>query len=145
MHQWADAMASYQTALACYTQLGNAVLAVEAQAGLAQIALAQGDLAQAQQWVERLLPILAEQPRAGFTTPFATYLITYRVLGAHQDARAAALLEVAYTLLQGYAASIHDEPWRKSFLENVPVHRQIGQLHKEICFAYSSEVDKTRT
>lgn len=121
MQQWADATASYQTAIACYTQLGNAVLAVEAQAGLAQIALAQGELAQAQQWVERVWPILAEQPCAGFTTPFATYLTSYHVLSANQDAHAAALFEVAYTLLQEYAASLHDEPWRKTFLENLPI------------------------
>lgn len=133
MQQWSDATASYQAAIACYTQLGNAVLAVEAQAGLAKIALAQEDITQAQQWVERLLPILAEQPRAGFTTPFAVYLTGYRVLSANQDARAVALIEVAYHLLQEYAASIHDDQWRKTFLENVQVHRQLLQLHAESC------------
>lgn len=28
-----------------------------------------------QQWAEKVLPILAEQSRTGFTTPFATYLL----------------------------------------------------------------------
>ena len=129
MQQWSDATASYQAAIAYYAQLDNAVLAVEAQAGLAQVAQAQGNLAQAQQWVETLLPILAEQPHAGFTTPFGTYLTCYQVLAANQDARAAALIEIAYKLLQEYAASIHDAPWQKTFLENVSVHRQIQQLY----------------
>lgn len=139
MQQWANATASYQTAIACYTQLGNAVLAVEAQAGLAQIALAQDDLAQAQQGVERVLPILAEQPRAGFTTPFAIYLTSYCVLSANQDARAAALIAVADKLLQEYAASLHDEQWRTTFLEQVTTHRQIRQIRMKLADSGVSE------
>jgi hypothetical protein len=43
-------------------------------AGLAQSALAQGDLAAALAQVEVILPILQEQPHVGYNDPFFIYL-----------------------------------------------------------------------
>ena len=57
--------------------------------------------------------------------PFRVYLTCYRILRANQDACAQAILNTAYTLLQERAANIGDEEMRRSFLENVPTHREL--------------------
>jgi len=129
LQHWDDATASYQDAITCYERLGNPTLAVEAQAGLAAIALAQGEPAQAQPWIERMLPIMADQALSGFAAPISVYLSAYHTLAIVQDARADALLQQAHTLLQTYASHIHDEPLRQSFLQKVPAHRQVQQLY----------------
>lgn len=102
-----------------YRTVGNQAAATEAQAGLAQVALAQGDLDGALGWIETLLPVLAVTPRAGFHSPFLTYLTAYQVLLAHHDGRAAVLLEQGWRLLLDYAVGITDPALRRSFLEFV--------------------------
>jgi len=64
----------------------------------------------------------------GTGAPFRIYLTCYRVLQAREDPRAAQILETAFQLLQKWAANIPDEGSRRSFLENVPWHREI--LHE---------------
>lgn len=120
---------SYQEALRYYRQVGNKAAATEAQAGLAQVALAQGDRSQARRWVEQILPVLAQQPRAGFSSPFLTYLTCYRVLVATQDERAPIVLEQGWRLLLDYAVAIPDSALRRSFLEGVAIHRELQTLH----------------
>src|SRR5262245_33881744 len=75
-----EAATAYQQAITCCDELGDAPLATEPCAGLALIALRQDALAEVQQLVETILTVLAEQPRAGWNTPFDTYLTCYRVL-----------------------------------------------------------------
>jgi hypothetical protein len=55
------------------------------------------------------------------------------VLAAAGDERAASVLETAHATLQEQAAKIPDETMRRSFLENVPYHREIVAAweHKE--------------
>ena len=129
LQQWAAAAVSYQEALACYTKVGNQPDATEAQAGLAQIALAQGERNLGQAWVDRILPVLAAHPHAGLTTPFFTYLTCYRVLAANQDSRAQAILEQGWRLLLDDAVGLTDPALRRSFLEGVAVHRELQQVH----------------
>jgi hypothetical protein len=102
--QWESAAAAFRQALEAFTKLDKPTLAAEPRAGLAQIALAQGDLGGAQAQVEAILPVLAEHPRAGYNNPFFTYLTGYRVLAANRDPRAATLLQRGYALLQQDAA-----------------------------------------
>ncbi|MCI0478606.1 MAG: hypothetical protein L0Y55_20385, partial [Anaerolineales bacterium] len=61
----------------------------------------------------------------GTDEPFRIYLTCYRVLRANQDARADTILRTAQNLLQERAARISDETARRSFLENVPHHREL--------------------
>jgi tetratricopeptide (TPR) repeat protein len=125
MNQLAAAATAYQHAVACYTKIGNAALLSEPQAGLAQLALAEGDRIRAQTLVETMLPVLAERARARVLTPFYAYLVCYRVLKATDDPRAATVLQAAQRLLQEYADHITDDALRQSFLENVPTHREL--------------------
>lgn len=131
MAQWAAADAAYRAALHCYEQLDSPLLTVEPQAGLAQSALAQGDHAAAQQWVDKILPILAEHPRTGLNTPFFTWLICVQVLAASQDARTRDVLQRAYTLLQQDADTFSDAAARRRFLETVVTHRLLQQAYRE--------------
>ncbi|MCP4536305.1 MAG: hypothetical protein GY832_04090 [Chloroflexi bacterium] len=49
----------------------------------------------------------------------------YRVLRAGLDPRAETMLNTAHTLLQEQAAKITDPELCRSYLENVPAHREI--------------------
>ena len=129
--QWAGATTAFQYALDAFEQFGNRALAAEPRAGLAHIALARGDLAAAQAHVEAMLPVLAEQPHAGYNNPFFIYVTGYRVLAATGDSRAAALLEHGYALLHQDAAAL-DERSRQRFLRDVPLHHRLVTAYSEM-------------
>jgi predicted ATPase/DNA-binding SARP family transcriptional activator len=120
-----DATAGFAQALAFYTELGQAHAAVDARAGLAQVALAQDQPELALTQVEAVLAVLADRPLGDLSEPFSAYLTCYRVLKANGDPRAAAVLQTAQRLLYEYADTITDDALRKSFLENVVVHREL--------------------
>jgi hypothetical protein len=100
-------------------------LATEPLAGLALVALTQGDLAQARAHVEEILAHLESGSLDGTDEPFRVYLTCDRVLRANGDLRAEGLLETAHRLLQEEAARIADQALRRSFLENVAAHCEI--------------------
>ena len=129
--QWAAAQSAFQEALTAFQQFNKQALAAEAQAGLAQIALAQGDLTGAQAQIEALLPVLAQEPHAGYNDPFFIYLTGYRVLVANGDPRAATLLQQGYDLLHQDAAVLDDES-RQRFLTAVPLHRDLVAAYSEM-------------
>jgi len=106
-------------------ELGQPNLALEPLAGLARVSLAQGDVTSAQARVEELLRHLESGTLDGATEPFRVYLTCYRVLCASRDLRAPEVLTTMHTRLQEQAARINDEELRRSFLENVPAHREI--------------------
>ncbi|MCL4860685.1 MAG: AAA family ATPase [Caldilineaceae bacterium] len=130
VQEWDAASATYQIAVAHHMKRGNRAMAAEPQAGLAHIALVQGDLAGAQAQVEAILPVLAEFPYAGFNDPFFIYLTCYQVLAANGDSRAATLLQQGYDLLQ-QAAAVLDEESRQRFLTAVSVHRDLIAAYAE--------------
>jgi tetratricopeptide (TPR) repeat protein len=119
------ATAAYQQALHRYRQSGFLNPPMEALAGLARVALEQGDPAQALLHVEEVLDHLQTHTLDGTYEPFRIYLTCVRVLQAHDDPRATEVRRTAYTLLQERAAGIEDERLRRSFLENVPAHREL--------------------
>jgi predicted ATPase/class 3 adenylate cyclase len=119
------AVNNYRKALALRRELGQPKLVVESLAGLAHVSLVQDDLAQAQAQVEQILDFLESDTLEGTSEPFRVYLVCYRVLLASRDTRARDVLETAFHLLQERTAKIDDEELRRSFVENVPVHREI--------------------
>ena len=122
---------------------------MESLAGLARVSLAQGAhstalrqavvvslsnhqdsssgqaLAQAQTQVEDILSHLETNSLDGTDEPLRVYLTCYRVLKANRDPRAQEILTTAYNLLQKHAGNTTDEEMRRSFLENVLVHREL--------------------
>lgn len=75
----------YRRALNIRRELGHANQAIEVSAGLAQVALMQGDLAQAFHIVENILSHLETESLNGTEEPLRVYLICYVVLRCHQD------------------------------------------------------------
>jgi tetratricopeptide (TPR) repeat protein len=120
-----EAAQAYVQALDLRRQLGLHQLAIESQAGLAGVYLAQGELGRAQDQVEEILAYLETDTLDSTEERFQVYLTCYRVLEAGQDPRAQELLATAYTLLQARADAIEEAEWRRSYLENVPHHREI--------------------
>lgn len=121
--------AVYQQALTHYTLLGLHYKAAEAQAGLARLALQQGDNAAALAYVETLWSSLSALPHIGYEEPFRVYLSCYQVLAVHADPRAATVLTKGYTLLRHYADQLPDPEVQAMFLNAVPVHRALAAAY----------------
>lgn len=121
----AASAAAFERAHAITLQLDNTIQ-YDASAGLARVALAQGDETAALQKVQGLLAHLADGGTLeGTEAPCLIRLICYEVLDRLGDARAAELLTSAQTELQAVAASISDAALRHDFLTNIPEHRAI--------------------
>jgi class 3 adenylate cyclase/tetratricopeptide (TPR) repeat protein len=121
----ARAKAAYREALGRYRQSGYLNPPMEARAGLARVALAQGHASEALDHVEAILHHLQAHTLDGTFEPFRTRLTCYQVLRANEDARAEEVLHTAYRLLQERAARIEDKRLSRSFIENVPAHREL--------------------
>ncbi len=117
LQQWEVAAKAYRQALTLLIEAGKEAMAAEPRAGLAAIALAQGDLALALEQVEAILPVLAANQRVGVDEPLYTCWVCQRVLAANGDPRAEALFEQATALLQHNAAHIDDDAIRRLFME----------------------------
>jgi tetratricopeptide (TPR) repeat protein len=128
LNRLTDAVSAYQYASALYAELGRAHMVTEPRAGLARIALVQGDLMQAQRHIEDILTFLENHPLIGPDEPFMIYLTCYRVLEASGDVRATSLLQRAEQRLRECAEHITDDTLRRSFLENVAAHHAILTL-----------------
>jgi tetratricopeptide (TPR) repeat protein len=127
-----QAAMAYQDALALYEELGRTHMTPEPRAGLARLALANGNLSEALAQVEGILSVLAQYPRAGLDKPLPIYLTCYRVLEANQDPRAASVLKAASALLDESASHFTEEFQRQAFLNNVPSHRELMQAHDRL-------------
>jgi predicted ATPase/DNA-binding SARP family transcriptional activator/class 3 adenylate cyclase len=123
--QFAQAAALYHRALR-RMRVWQPHVAPEPLAGLARIAMAQGDTVGAMSYVEESLPHLERCPTPLCTfDAFGVHLTCYRVLSAVSDPRADTILEQAYRMLEQRAAQIDDEVLRRSYLENVPANREL--------------------
>jgi DNA-binding SARP family transcriptional activator/tetratricopeptide (TPR) repeat protein/class 3 adenylate cyclase len=125
----AEAAENYRQGLAMRRERGQHHLTVEPLAGLARVALAQGDLVEALAHVGEILDYMGDHPALhGTLEPLRIYLTCYRVLVTNKDPRAGEILDAAYRLLQERAGAIEDEGLRRSYLENVAAHRGIVAL-----------------
>lgn len=126
---WREAQAAYARALGMCQEMGNKNWAQEARAGLARVALAQGDVTAAVTHVDTVMAHLEAGNLHGTDEPLRVYLTCFHVLQAANDGRAANLLTEAYNILQARAGAIDDPALQHSYLENVPYHRQIVALY----------------
>jgi tetratricopeptide (TPR) repeat protein len=133
LRQLPEAVEAYGQSLAVRRELAQSNQAMQALAGLAQVALEQDDQASAADLVEEILSHLrthADSGRAGHAfdgtdEPLRIYLTCYQILKANDDPRAEEVLEEAHDLLEERAAEISDQELRRSFLENVSAHREL--------------------
>lgn len=114
-----EAQQAYEHAVQIRLELDHRVLATEPIAGLAEIALRQGDVSQATHHVQEILSLLERHNNLDSTDdPIKVYAICWQVLRQTCDARAQQMLETAHALLQARAAQIPDETKRKEFLSS---------------------------
>jgi len=120
------AAAAYAEALKLRRELGQEALGMDALAGLARVALQQGQPAEALAHAEEILDWIGEHGVQGMDDPVRVHLAVADALtAAEQGERAAQVLAAAQSLVQERAARIGDEAARQSFLENVPLHAQL--------------------
>ncbi|HMQ32854.1 MAG TPA: BTAD domain-containing putative transcriptional regulator, partial [Chloroflexaceae bacterium] len=119
--RWEEARAAYDEVLALGRKAGAPQVVIAALAGLARVALAQGDLPAAA--ADETLSLLADQLPASVYEPLRAYEVCYRVLAARGDERALEVLRTAYRIVVRQAAWIDEPAWRRSFLENIAVNR----------------------
>ncbi len=124
----AAAAEAYQQALTTRRALGEHNRALEPLAGLARVFLAQANILQALDLAEEILSHIAQQTVDGAEEPLRIYLTCYQVLKTSQDQRAQEVLDEACFLLEARVSKITDERMRRSFLENVAVHRELRAL-----------------
>lgn len=125
-----EAVAIYEQTLEVSDKPGRRASAL---VGLADIRLRQGQITEALKYVDEVLCEIDTADLISRTLhPAGIYLTCYRVLKAAQDEQRDAALEKAHTLLQKLAARIEDETLRRSFLENVPAHREIAAEWKRV-------------
>jgi hypothetical protein len=128
----AGAAEAYEAARQLRAELGQPSLCVDDQAGLADVALAQNDVAQARAQVEAVLSWIEANGTAGLDYPLRVYATCCRVLGALADGdaalarRAQATLEQAHAALVAQAVDIRDPALQRAFLENFPANREIS-------------------
>ncbi len=132
LEQLADATAAYRQALELRQALEQPNQALEPLAGLARVALIQGDQAQASRYATDLLHHLERGSVDGTDEPFRIYLTCYEVLQAQNDPQAAALLEQAYQLLREQAERLDDAAAQQAFLEQVPTHRALVAAWQQV-------------
>jgi tetratricopeptide (TPR) repeat protein len=114
--RWSEAAAAYQAAVDLYRAMKQFDQAVDPLAGLARMALAAGQPAQAMAFAEEILARMQVNPALALTAdPFMIYLTCYQVLLAAGDSRATTILRAGQALLQSWIERIGDSQQRDAF------------------------------
>ena len=122
----ASAAQAFALAHAQATESGDPE-ARQALAGLARVAMAQGDTAAALQQVEALTAHLdGGGTLEGTEWPRQIELTCHQVLAHAGDPRAGAWLQRAHEGLHAQAAAITDPALRRAYLDHIPHHREIA-------------------
>lgn len=126
--QWAAARASYEAAYAVSQQTNLVATWLPVQAYLAILALEQGATGAALTAVEPVLANFAEMSLSAAQRPQELLWLAYQILAANHDPRATTILHQAWTLVQDQLAQIEEPRLRETFLNNVPVNREVARL-----------------
>jgi len=127
--QWVDAQAALESALQRFEALKQTPDVFQTRARLAQLFLVQGRVEEALAQVDIVLEYLEAGGNPGlWLNPVRNYLICAKVLQASQGPRFRNVMETAHAYLQERTEKIADEADRRSFLENVPWHREFLEL-----------------
>ena len=122
---------AYDDALRLRRELGQNALVVDDLAGLARVAVAQGQRGRALELVNEIVTWLEANGSGGIDDPLQAYLTCYRILRSTADGdapamgRARAILSTAHADLLKQADRVRDPALRRSFLEGVAANREI--------------------
>jgi tetratricopeptide (TPR) repeat protein len=121
-----EAAVQFEAARAAFMLLEAMTQMVEAQAGLARLALQRSNLLQAEQNALEIITYLEQHGPQGLELPTLVYLTCARVFQALGDAPQLQLtLENGRRELQNRLDRISEEGWRQTFLEAVPENREL--------------------
>jgi len=104
--------------------------AMEPLAGLAQVALARGEVDAALAYSERMLPVIRSPWFAAAVEFFRVFWACYQALAANGDSRAPEVLADAYHRLTARAGQIEDEAMRSAYVTRIDVHRAIADAYR---------------
>lgn len=127
-----QAAEAYQQSLELRRKQDETHKATEPLAGLARVALIQGNISDAKEYVEEILCIEKTKSLDGTSEPFRIYLTCFQVLEACRDPRAESILASAYEKLNKIRSNIDDEALERSFMENVAANREINAVFQEM-------------
>ncbi|MEO8080917.1 MAG: adenylate/guanylate cyclase domain-containing protein [Caldimonas sp.] len=126
LQRWEEAAACYRASADLYHEIGRPTMPPEPLAGLARLALARGDLAQA---MAAIADVIAHFDAGGTVDgtedPLWIHFTCHQVLAAAKEPRAEEFLNKAYELLTRRAEALGAAE-RETFLGNVPSHRSIA-------------------
>lgn len=133
LHEWDEAKSAFEHALRIRREMGQDARAIDDVAGLARVALECGQYEVARTHVEEVLQWIKQCGVDGIEYPIRVYLTSARVLQATgQLERACAVLTEAQALVEQKAALLKDEETRRTFLENLPLHRKLYRKLDEL-------------
>lgn len=132
--QFQAAAAAYQQALKLRRKMKQPGPAIDIQAGLAGLAVAQNWPGRARSMVGKILSYIENNSVTGLIDPLWVYMACYNVLQTLaadtpvEQERTRLILAAAHNLLQKQAGSIHDSALRHKFLNSVKIHQDIIAL-----------------
>lgn len=132
-HETRRAFENFTQAEELYESAGAQGYAADARAGLARIALAQGDLTSAREHIHSVWDRLHLNGATGMEFPILGYLTCaeiYQALGETGISRQA--IEEGYHELTRRADRLSNSLWRTSYLENVPEHGALAAKWKAL-------------
>jgi predicted ATPase/Tfp pilus assembly protein PilF len=131
MHLYHEAKHTLLAARESFVRSGEAMLELEAEAGVAHVSRLQGELPAALARVERVFDYLKTHTLAGCDDPSRVYLHCYQIFHAGGDRRAAELLTAAYRYIR-QRADLLDPDARTRYLTAVAANRQIMEIWNEL-------------
>ena len=118
--------AHFNNALSAFTALGMTALAIDAQAGLARLALQQDDLDHAGEMAKQITTFLNSEGPQGLELPMLVYLTCAKIYDAlKEDSHLKQTLDNGRKLIQAHLDGINEESWRALFVEAIPEHRAL--------------------
>ncbi|HHS97149.1 MAG TPA: tetratricopeptide repeat protein [Chloroflexi bacterium] len=127
--EWDGAAEAHTKAAYIRAEIGQEGPAMYNRVGLARVEAKQGRIEEAVDRIEEVLAWMEEHGPASVEYPLHVYLSAARIfVAAGQRERAGEVISAARALLMEQARRISDEDARRTFLEDVPVHRAIREF-----------------
>lgn len=126
--EWQKANEAYQQVIQLAEQAGRDHFLPEAYAGLAKADYLAGEMTEALEVCERLLPYLNGRAVYGCHRPIWLYWVCYQVLSDSADSRAETILQHAHTLLQRRLNSLADTNHRRQLTTSFSHLRSLLKL-----------------
>jgi len=127
-----EAVNHFKSAIETHKLFGAAAGVVEAQAGLARLALNEGDLAHAKALAQEVIEYLDDEGSQSLELPILAYLSCVKVFEAVEDsAMAQHVIIRGKSEIQDRLDKISDDEWKRIFLQAVPENRELLANQKE--------------